>query len=184
MLKIFSNTYDFDYVSIRPHNMYGPRQNISDPFRNVLGIWVNRIMKGKEPYIFGDGKQERAFSYIGDLAPAIANAGLENKANGEVINVGGVEVTSINDACQVVLKAMNSKLKPIYEDLRPGEVKFAYCTIEKSVKLLNNKTETHLWQDIDIMVKWAKEVGPQEPTYRLPLEITKKAPHVWKEKIV
>ncbi|MCW3983689.1 MAG: NAD-dependent epimerase/dehydratase family protein [Candidatus Bathyarchaeota archaeon] len=184
MLKIFAHTYDFDFVIIRPHNVYGPRQNIADPFRNVLGIWINRIMKNKEPYIFGDGKQERAFSYIGDVAPAIANAGLESKANGETINVGSDEVTSINDACQVVLKAMNSKLKPIYQDARPGEVKYAYCTSEKSQKLLNYKTTTNLKKGIEIMVKWAKEVGPQEPTYRLPLEITKKAPQVWREKLV
>jgi UDP-glucose 4-epimerase len=184
MLKIFGQTYNFDYVIIRPHNVYGPRQNIADPFRNVLGIWINRIMKGKEPYIFGDGKQERAFSYIGDVAPAIANAGLEGKANSQIINVGSREVTSINDACKVVLKAMNSKLKPIYQDERPGEVKYAYCTSEKSEKLLNYKTTTSLKEGINIMINWAKEVGPQEPTYRLPLEITKRAPHVWKEKLV
>ncbi len=184
MLKIFAHTYNFDYAILRPHNVYGPRQNISDPFRNVLGIWINRIMKGKEPYIFGDGKQERAFSYIGDVAPAIANAGLNNKANGQIINVGSKEVTSVNEACQVVLNAMDSKIKPIYQDERPGEVKYAFCTAEKSEKLLNYKTSTLLREGIKIMAKWAKEVGPQEPTYRLPLEITKKAPQVWKEKLI
>jgi UDP-glucose 4-epimerase len=184
MLNIFARTYNFDYVILRPHNVYGPKQNISDPFRNVLGIWINRIMKGKEPYIFGDGEQERAFSYIGDVAPAIANAGLESKANGQTINVGSKEVTTINEACRIVLKALDSKLKPIYEDERPGEVKYAYCTSEKSEKLLSYKTATNLGEGVKIMVKWAKEFGPQEPTYRLPLEITKKAPYVWREKII
>ena len=184
MLKIFSHTYNFDYVILRPHNVYGPRQNLSDPFRNVLGIWINRIMKEKEPYIFGDGEQERAFSYIADLVPAVANAGIESKANSQIINVGSKEVTTINEACQVVLKAMESKLKPIYVDKRLGEVKHAYCTIEKSEKILNYKTATTLSEGIKMMVKWAKKVGPQEPTYRLPLEITKKAPEVWKEKLV
>ncbi len=184
MLKIFANTYNFEYAILRPHNVYGPRQNISDPFRNVLGIWINRIMKGKEPYIFGDGTQERAFSYIGDVAPAIATSGLDNKANGQIINVGSNEVTTVNEACRVVLNAMDSKLEPIYQDERPGEVKYAYCTAEKSEKLLNYKTSTSLRKGINIMVKWAKAVGPQDSTYRLPLEITKKAPQVWKEKLI
>jgi len=184
MLKIFAKTYSFNYVILRPHNVFGPRQNISDPFRNVLGIWINRLMKGKEPYIFGDGEQKRAFSYIGDVAPAVANAGLEDKANGEIINVGSNEVSTINEACKVVLKAMNSKLKPIYQDERPGEVKYAYCTSEKSEKLLDYKTATKLKEGIEIMVQWAREYGPQDPTYRLPLEITKKAPHVWKAKLI
>jgi UDP-glucose 4-epimerase len=184
MVKIFAHTYDFDYTILRPHNVYGPRQNISDPFRNVLGIWINLIMKGKEPYIFGDGEQQRAFSYIGDVVPAIANAGLQNKASNEIINVGSSEVSTINEACQVVLKAMDSRLKPIYQDARPGEVKYAYCTSEKSEKLLDYKTATKLEEGIKIMVKWAKAYGAQEPTYRLPLEITKKAPQLWKEKLI
>src|SRR5713101_7539236 len=75
MLEIFSHIYHFEHVILRPHNVYGPRQNITDPYRNVLGIWINRLLRGKPPLIYGDGKQTRAFSYIADITPAIANAG-------------------------------------------------------------------------------------------------------------
>ena len=47
MLEIFAHNYDFEHVIIRPHNVYGPRQNIADPFRNVLGIWINRVLRNK-----------------------------------------------------------------------------------------------------------------------------------------
>jgi UDP-glucose 4-epimerase len=184
MLEIFSEVYGFDYTILRPHNVYGPRQNISDPYRNVLGIWINRIMRGKPPYIYGDGKQTRAFSYIEDATPAVANAGLYKKANGHIINVGSAEKVTINKACKIILKAMDSDLKPIYLERRPGEVKHAYCTTEKSEKLLGYRTKHRLEDGIKKMVEWAKKVGPQKPTYRLPLEITKKAPRVWREKLI
>jgi UDP-glucose 4-epimerase len=183
-LEIFARTYGFDYVIIRPHNVYGPRQNIADPYRNVLGIWINRILRGKPPIIYGDGEQTRAFSFIEDVIPAIANAGFFNTAVGQKINVGSEVPVSIINACSVVLETMNSDMKPIHVDERPGEVKNAYCTVEKSIKLLNYKTRSLLNEGVARMAEWAKQIGPQEPTYTLPLEITRKAPKVWLEKLM
>lgn len=184
MLEIFSNTYGFKYTIIRPHNVYGPRQNIQDPYRNVLMIWINRIMRKKPPFIYGDGEQMRAFSYIEDVNPALANAAFWDKTDGEIINLGSNEVVTINEACQIVLEAMGSKLKPVYVEERPGEVKRAYCKSEKSEKLLNYKTRHTLKEGIRKMMKWAKEMGPHEPTYTVPIEIMKRAPRVWKEKLI
>jgi UDP-glucose 4-epimerase len=184
MLEIFARTYGFEHVIIRPHNVYGPRQNVADAYRNVLGIWINRILRGKPPIIYGDGEQTRAFSYIEDVNPAIANAGFFSEAVGQIINVGSEEVISINKACSMVLEVMNSNLKPIYMEERPGEVKHAYCTVEKSKKLLRYDTRHSLREGVTRMAEWAKQVGPQEPTYTLPLEITKKVPRVWLAKLM
>ena len=184
MLEIFSDIYDFRYTIIRPHNVYGPRQNIADPYRNVLGIWINMIMRKKRPFIYGDGEQTRAFSYIGDVTGPLANAGFYTKSDGKIINLGSDEVVTINKACRIVLDATGSKLKPIHVDPRPGEVKHAHCTVEKSKKFLDYRTKHKLWEGIEKMVAWARKIGPQEPTYTLPLEITKKAPKVWIEKLI
>jgi UDP-glucose 4-epimerase len=184
MLEIFAKTYDFKYVITRPHNVFGPRQNIADPYRNVLGIWINRIMNNKPPYIYGNGNQTRAFSYIDDITPALANAGFYKKADNQIINLGSDEVVTINHACKLVLNAMNSNLKPIHTEKRPCEVMHAYCTVEKSKKLLDYETRHTLEQGIKKMVEWARKIGPQKPTYTLPLEITKKAPKVWIRKLI
>lgn len=184
MLEIFARTYGFEHVIIRPHNVYGPRQNIADAYRNVLGIWMNRILRAVPPIIYGDGEQTRAFSYIEDVNPAMANAGFFKEAVGQIINVGCDEVVSINKACSIVLEAMSSNLKPVYMEERPGEVKHAYCTVEKSMKLLQYDTKHSLKEGVTEMAKWAKQFGPQEPTYTLPLEITKKAPKVWTAKLM
>ncbi len=184
MLEIFSHTYHFEHVILRPHNVYGPRQNITDPYRNVLGIWINRILRGKPPIIYGDGKQTRAFSYIADVTPAITKAGFTPKAKNQTINIGSDEAVSVEKACRTLLKAMDSDFQPVHEPPRPGEVKHAYCTVQKSTNLLGYQTKHRLRDGLKKMVEWAKEVGPQEPTYTLPLEITKGAPTVWIEKTV
>jgi UDP-glucose 4-epimerase len=66
--------FGLNYITFRPHNVYGEYQNIGDMYRNVIGIFMNQIMQGKPVTIFGDGEQTRAFSYIGDVAPVIAES--------------------------------------------------------------------------------------------------------------
>jgi UDP-glucose 4-epimerase len=184
VLEIFGRVHGLEYVILRPHNVYGPRQNVADPYRNVLGIWINRIMRGRAPLIYGDGEQKRAFSYIEDVTPAIANAGFYSGAQGQIINIGSEEVVTIDEACKFVVELSGTNLKPQHVPSRPNEVKYAYCTVEKSTKVLDYKTRHPLKEGLKEMIKWARMVGPQEPTYTLPLEITKNAPGVWIERTI
>ena len=73
-LELTKRLYGMQYVIIRPHNVIGIRQNKKDPARNVLAIWSNMILNNKAPLIYGDGKQTRAFSYVGDIVPCVAKA--------------------------------------------------------------------------------------------------------------
>ncbi len=73
-LRACREMFGLDYVIFRPHNVYGERQNIGDKYRNVVGIFMNQILQGKPMTVFGDGTQTRAFSYIGDVAPVIAES--------------------------------------------------------------------------------------------------------------
>ena len=77
--------FGLDYVIFRPHNVYGEYQNLGDKYRNVVGIFMNQLMQGKPLTIFGDGEQKRAFSYVGDIAPHVANCVNVPAAYGEVI---------------------------------------------------------------------------------------------------
>jgi len=63
-----------DYIIFRPHNVYGENQNIGDRYRNVIGIFMNQMMRAEPLTVFGDGTQTRAFSHIDDVAPQIAAA--------------------------------------------------------------------------------------------------------------
>ena len=184
MLEVFNEAYGIEYTIIRPHNCFGPLQNTADAFRNVLGIWMNRILRGKPPLIYGDGEQERAFSYIGDVTPPLARAGFEKKANKQIINLGSPEVVTINKACKLLLDVAGSDFEPVYMPARPCEVKRAFCTTDKSEKILKYKFKTPLKKGLEKMWEWAKEKGPRTPTYKIPLEITKNAPEYWVRRMI
>lgn len=180
--EILSKVHGFRYSIVRPHNVYGPGQVMSDPYRNVVAIFINKTLKNEPFYIYGDGKQKRAFSYIDDVIPYLAKA---VDYHGEIINIGPLEEYSINKLGSEVLRAFNSTLVPIHVEDRPLEVKNAWCTNDKAQKLLGYKTTVPLREGITRMVAWAKTVGPQETKYLDNLELeTENTPITWKEHLI
>ena len=183
--EILSDVYGFEYVTLRPHNVYGERQNLADPYRNVLAIWINALLRNKPIYIYGDGEQMRAFSYIMDVTPVIVNAGFFNSCVGEAINIGGMEPVTIGESAKIVMEEFGKEAEVIYLPSRPKEVKYAYSTYKKSEKLLGYKENFTLRDGIRKTIEWAKKLGSQEPVYMETLEIDdRRAPKTWREKLI
>jgi len=190
--EILSEVHGFSYVIIRPHNVYGPRQNLADPYRNVIGIFINCLLRNKNFYIYGDGQQTRAFSYIDDFTPYIVKVGFSPRWDGEIFNIGPIEEFTINYLAQTVLKEFfgDSKkvpqnLKPKYLPSRPKEVKHAFCSHKKAQQLLGYKTSVSFEEGVRKMIQWAKEIGPQRPKYLEKLEIVNQAtPKTWLKKLI
>ncbi|MCA9132049.1 MAG: NAD-dependent epimerase/dehydratase family protein [Planctomycetales bacterium] len=90
------------YTIFRPHNVFGPRQNIADPYRNVVGIFFRCARQGRPLPVFGDGSQTRSFSYIDVVARCIAQAAGTREAVNEVFNVGGDQSLSVHELAQAV----------------------------------------------------------------------------------
>tara|TARA_Y100001963_G_C6741692_1_gene429327 strand:+ start:506 stop:1501 length:996 start_codon:yes stop_codon:yes gene_type:complete len=154
-LKIAYEQHGLQYTIIRPHNFYGRNQNIWDKYRNVLGIWMYQILNDQRPTIFGDGEQVRAFSYVDDSLVPFWNASQRKACVGEIINLGGIKETSINEACEVLIKVTGTKLKPVYLEQR-HEVKHAWSTWQKSVDMLDFKHSIGLEEGLSKMWEWAK----------------------------
>jgi len=178
-LKLANKMFGLNYIIVRPYNVYGERQYLGDPYRNVIGIFMNRIMQGKQPLIYGDGKQTRAFSYVGDVAPCIAKAPFIPEAFNQIINIGAKKVYTLNELAEKVKLAMASDIEPIHVPER-FEVKHAYCKSEKAEKLLGFKDKTSLEEGLARMAKWAKSIGPMQPIVWESYEIEEKLPDFWK----
>lgn len=190
--EILSKVHGFNYVIVRPHNVYGPRQNLADPYRNVIGIFINCLLNNKNFYIYGDGKQKRAFTYIDDFTPHMVKVGFADSVNGKIINIGPSKEYTINEMAKIVLKSffpdgkIPKKLSPKYLPSRPQEVKEAYCTNLLAQKLLGYKTTVTLEEGIKHMIEWARKLGPQKFHYlKSGMEInTKDVPITWKKELI
>ncbi len=172
--------FGLDYTIIRPYNVYGERQFLGDPYRNVMGIFMNNLMKGKAPQIFGDGKQRRAFTYIGDVAHCIAEAGFNQKAANQVINLGASKDYSVNEIAEEVIKAMTSDLSEEHVPPRV-EVKYAWCDNSRAKTILGYEDRTSIQEGIRRMAEWAKKKGPMDPIIWERVEIDKNLPDSWRK---
>jgi len=177
-LKIMSQVHGFEYVITRPHNVFGPRQNMNDPYRNVVTLFMNHILRG-EPYsIYGDGEMRRCFSYVKDVVDIIYRSGFE-KVAGMTFNVGSDLDWSINQLSEVIQKISGHTISPIYLPDRVQEVHTAISD-HKLIKKMFGYKDTPLEEALKETWEWAKEQGPQEYTYT-ELELPNKlVPENWK----
>ena len=174
------------YTIIVPHNIYGPRQNYTDPYRNVAAIMINKMLKGEQPIIYGDGEQQRSFSYIDDCISCIEKVIIQDNLNGEIINIGpDEEFVTINHLAKEIADILDFKLKPIYVKDRPKEVKKATCSSDKARRLLGYKTKTTLREGLEELAKDIKTKGPKDFQYNYVIEINNEnTPDTWKNKMI
>jgi len=153
-IQIAGEQHGLDWCIIRPHNVYGEKQNIWDKYRNVLGIWMNKHLNGEPVTLFGDGSQRRAFSYIGDSVEPLWKAGIDDRASKQIINLGGITDVSIKEAVDTLIEVMGGG--KIVELEQRHEVHSAYSTYRKSVELLDFEHKTNLKEGLTKMWKWAQ----------------------------
>lgn len=172
-LKVMSKVHDFEYVIARPHNVYGPRQNMSDPYRNVVTIWMNNILRKQPITIYGDGSMKRCFSYIDDVIEPLYKCGFEDVA-GMTFNIGSDTSSTLTDLSE----AIGTK-DVVYLPKREQEVQDAIADHTLCKKYLGYH-ETPLKEGIEKTWEWARGQGPQDPLYtQMELE-SYKVPQNWK----
>ena len=174
--------FGLNYIIFRPHNVYGEYQNIGDPYRNVVGIFMNQLMQKKPLTIFGDGKQSRAFSYIGDVAPHIARSVDLAKAYNNVFNIGADKAYSVKELAEEVMNSMNIGGRIKYLPKR-NEVLHAYSDHSKFSKFfqIDENSLTGLEKGLARMAKWVKIVGIRKSSIFKDIEIRDKLPSIWLE---
>ena len=179
-LKVSHEMFGLNFIIFRPHNVYGEYQNLGDRYRNVVGIFMNQLMQGKQLSVFGDGTQSRAFSYIGDIAPHIANSVNIPAAYNQVINVGADKDYSVKELASSVMEAMEIKEELRYLPAR-NEVLHAYSDHSKAKALFGDTASTTLLDGLKKMTGWAKNAGIRKSTKFENIEITEKLPSFWLE---
>jgi UDP-glucose 4-epimerase len=147
---------------------------------------INRMLQGKQPIIYGDGEQERSFSFVQDCVDPLLKMGRLPGLSGEIINIGpDEEAATINQLAQILADLLSFKLKPIYVADRPQEVKHATCTADKARRLLAYKTKVSLRDGLISMVEWIRAHGPKPFEYHLPIEIDSPlVPATWRDRLL
>jgi UDP-glucose 4-epimerase len=185
-LQAAHRMFGLNYIIFRPHNVYGERQNIGDPYRNVVGIFMNQCLKGEPLTIFGDGEQRRAFTHVSDVAPLIAESIEFKTAYSQTFNIGSsFHPTTINELATNVQRVMVvPSERRVYLPAR-REVLDASPAHVKARRYFNalGESQVPLAEGLPLMADWVKSHGPRTSHPFSNIEISKELPPSWKSLI-
>ncbi len=178
-LKAAHEIFGLPFTVFRPHNVYGEYQNIGDRYRNVVGIFMNRIMQNQTLPVFGDGSQQRAFTYVEDLIGPLISAPFVSGALGQTFNVGASQPVSVGDLAKLVAEEFEVEPNLEYLPAR-NEVHMAWSDHSRCDLVFGNSPETPLVEGIRRMAAWAKTTGARSSKSFDNIEIEKGLPPSWK----
>ncbi len=175
--------FGLNHVIFRPHNVYGERQNLGDRYRNVIGIFMNQIMQGKPMTIFGDGQQTRAFSYISDVAPVIANSVQRPECYNRIFNVGADKPYSVSALAHAVAREFGVKPEINWLAARK-EVVHAFSSHDRVKDFFGDLiSNVSLEEGLRRMSGWAKATGIQSSKKFEGIEVDRNMPPAWRDLI-
>ena len=155
-LFLWKLLHGLDYTVLRYPNVYGPRQNPHGE-AGVNAIFIGLMLHGKRPKIFGTGDQVRDYLYVGDVVDANVIA-LEN-GSGEMLNLGTGVGTSVNDIVRELNAILGTRLDPIHEPPRAGEVQRIYLDATRAKQVLGWAPKVSFRDGLTRTVEWSKSAG-------------------------
>jgi UDP-glucose 4-epimerase len=179
-LKCAHHMFGLDYTVFRPHNVYGEKQNIADRYRNVVGIFMNQLLKDEPMSIFGDGEQQRAFTHVDDVAPLIAECVNVPASRNEIFNIGADVPFTVNELATAIARAMGRPRNVKHLDPR-NEVKVAFSDHGKCDRVFGDRRKTTLDEGITKMAQWVSQHGARESSIFKDIEIESNLPRSWAE---
>jgi UDP-glucose 4-epimerase len=185
LLQNLSEVHGMEWVIAVPHNIIGPRQKYDDPYRNVASIFINLMLQGRQPVIYGDGLQKRCFSFISDDVAPLKQMAFEPACAGQVINIGpDDEFVTIRELATTIARLLDFRLEVTLARERPREVYLANCSADKARRLLGYKPRVTLEDGLREMIDWIRSRGTRPFKYHLGLEIVnEKTPDTWKNRL-
>jgi len=130
-----SDLYDIDTVALRYFNIFGPRQDPEGEYAAVIPKFIDLMLDGERPVVYGDGEQSRDFTYIENAVQANVLAA-EGDVTGEAFNVGTGGRVTVNGLVETLNGLLETDLDPIHDDPRPGDVRHSHADISKAEELL------------------------------------------------
>jgi UDP-glucose 4-epimerase len=185
LLQNLAETHGMEWIVAVPHNIIGPRQKYDDPYRNVVSIFINMMLQGRQPFIYGDGNQRRCFSFISDDVTPLRQMAYEPACVRQIINIGpDDEFVTINEVAALTAKLLDFPLEPRYMRGRPREIYLANCSADKARRLLGYEAKVRLEDGLRQMVDYIRARGPRPFKYHLGIEIMNdKTPDTWAKRL-
>ena len=160
-LRIFTELYGLETVSLRYFNVFGPRQDPGSQYAAVIPKFITLIARGERPVIYGDGQQSRDFTYVSNNVNANLLACTAPGVAGHVFNIACGERFSLLDLVEAINRILGTSIEPILEDERPGDVKHSLADISKAREAMGFEPIITFTEGLERLVRWTVESQSQ-----------------------
>ena len=160
---MFHWVYGLPIVCLRYFNVYGPRQRPDSPYAAVIPAFINAMIDGKPPTIFGDGEQRRDFVHVDDVVRANLLAAESEAAIGKVLNISGGGAVKINELAGILQEIIPNAPAPVHGSSREGDIYFSEAVIEHAWRALGYRPEVALVEGLGSTVEWFRQERLQTP---------------------
>jgi len=130
--RLFSQLYGLETVSLRYFNVFGPRQDPNSLYSAVIPRFIDALLQGRSPIVYGDGEQSRDFTYIDNVVQANMLAMSAQRLHGEIVNIACGQRVSLNQLLELLKQFIPSERTTVYEEARPGDVRHSLADISKA----------------------------------------------------
>ena len=161
-LRIFHRLFGLETLSLRYFNIFGPRQDPTSPYSGVISRFATALIAGEAPVIFGDGRQSRDFTYVGNVVDANLRALAARKLEGEVVNIATGRRITLRALLAQMARALGRSAKARFEPARAGDVRHSVADVSKARRLLGYRPRFGLDEGLEKTMAWYRETyGPR-----------------------
>jgi len=154
--KVFGEIYGLETVNLRYFNIFGPRQDPTNEYAAVIPIFINAIVAGQRPTVYGDGEQTRDFTYVANVVQANLKAAEAPDAGGQAYNIACGQRYSLNRLLELICKVLGSAVEPIYADPRTGDVVHSQADIALARKDLGFEPAIDFEEGLRLTIEYYK----------------------------
>ncbi|MFN8625145.1 MAG: NAD-dependent epimerase/dehydratase family protein [Candidatus Binatia bacterium] len=163
MCLAVGRAYRIPTIALRFFNVYGPRQALSNPYTGAIAIFSSRLLNGKAPLIFEDGRQSRDLVHVQDVVQALLLCMERDSANYEAMNVGTGRAVTILDAAKVLSRELGVNVEPqVVNQFREGDVRHCFADIGKAQRLLGYRPAITFEDGIGDLVRWVRRQSAED----------------------
>jgi UDP-glucose 4-epimerase len=156
-VRIFSQLFGMEGITLRYFNVFGPRQDPSSPYSGVISLFITALLVGRQPVIYGDGLQSRDFTYVQNVVHANQLAMRAQKLRGEVVNIATGRRTTLRQLLKMIARESGRPARARSESPRPGDIRHSLADISVARKLLGFKPQVDVETGVRLTVRWYRD---------------------------
>ena len=155
--RIFAEVYGLETVCLRYFNVFGPRQDPASPYSAVIPLFINSLLAGQSPTIYGDGRQSRDFTYVSNNVEANLLATTAPNVSGQVFNIACGNRFSLLDLVNTLNDIIGTRIKPTFNMARSADVKHSMADIRLAQDCLGYQVKVNFKEGLTKTIAWYKE---------------------------